>query len=75
MTAAMAYAGPFLTDDPVWTEDFAPNGTLLKLGDTITRKRYANTLEILANEGIGTFYEGDMGAYIRAAQASKATME
>jgi gamma-glutamyltranspeptidase/glutathione hydrolase len=47
----------FLVDDPVWAEDFAPNGsmqattalnmadwnsgTLLQLGDTITRKRYA----------------------------------
>lgn len=33
--------GNFLVEDPVWAEDFAPNGTLLQLGDVITRKRYA----------------------------------
>lgn len=56
--------GNFLTEDPVWAEDFAPNGTLLKLGDTITRRRYANTLETLAKEGIETFYTGAMGKSI-----------
>ncbi|CAK7265579.1 hypothetical protein SEPCBS57363_001655 [Sporothrix epigloea] len=60
MTAATSTLGTFLTDDPVWAEDFAPNGTLLRLGDTITRKRYANTLEIIARGGVATFYEGDM---------------
>ena len=30
-----------LVDDPVWAMDFAPNGTLLGLGDVMTRKRYA----------------------------------
>lgn len=33
--------GNFLVEDPIWAEDFAPNGTLLQLGDVITRKRYA----------------------------------
>lgn len=63
MTAATGTLGTFLTDDPVWAEDFAPNGTLLRLGDTITRKRYANTLETIAREGVATFYEGDMGKF------------
>lgn len=30
----------FLVEDPNWAVDFAPNGTLLGLGDTITRKRH-----------------------------------
>ncbi|CAK7205670.1 hypothetical protein SEUCBS139899_008449 [Sporothrix eucalyptigena] len=60
MASATETVGTFLTDDPVWAEDFAPNGTLLQLGDTITRKRYANTLETIAKEGVSTFYEGGM---------------
>lgn len=39
--ATQGYRGNFLVEDPVWAEDFAPNGTLLELGDVITRKRYA----------------------------------
>ena len=41
----------FLVNDPAWAIDFAPNGTLLGLGDTITRRRYADTLEAIANRG------------------------
>lgn len=36
-----AIRGEFLVEDPAWAEDFAPNGTLVQLGDLITRKRYA----------------------------------
>lgn len=39
--ATKGIRGNFLVEDPVWAEDFAPNGELLRLGDTITRKRYA----------------------------------
>lgn len=41
MQFAQEYAGNFLVDDPIWAEDFAPNGKLVELGDVITRKRYA----------------------------------
>jgi gamma-glutamyltranspeptidase / glutathione hydrolase len=50
----------FLTADPNWAVDFAPNGTLLGLGDTMTRKRYADTLETIAEFGADAFYEGKM---------------
>lgn len=33
--------GNYLVEDPIWSEDFAPNGTLLQIGDVITRQRYA----------------------------------
>jgi hypothetical protein len=33
--------GAFLVEDPQWAMDFAPNGTLVGVGDVMTRKRYA----------------------------------
>ncbi|KAK3397263.1 gamma-glutamyltranspeptidase [Sordaria brevicollis] len=56
--ASASVSDDFLTRDPVWAEDFAPNGTLLKLGDTITRKRYARTLAKIALLGADAFYNG-----------------
>lgn len=65
----------FLTNDPAWAIDFAPNGTLIKLGDTMTRKRYADTLETIANEGADAFYTGAIAkATIAALQAANGTM-
>ncbi|KAI9700145.1 MAG: hypothetical protein M1820_006927 [Bogoriella megaspora] len=48
----------FLVNDPVWAIDFAPNGTRVKLGERITRKRYADLLETVATEGPDAFYFG-----------------
>ncbi|RYO86029.1 hypothetical protein DL766_009984 [Monosporascus sp. MC13-8B] len=50
----------FLTDDPTWAVDFAPTGSRVQLGETITRKRYANTLQVIANEGVDAFYTGSI---------------
>jgi len=50
----------FLVMDPVWAEDFAPNGKLVEIGDFITRKRYADTLEEIAEQGPSAFYEGKL---------------
>ncbi|RYP13767.1 hypothetical protein DL765_006716 [Monosporascus sp. GIB2] len=50
----------FLTDDPTWAVDFAPTGSRVQLGETITRKRYANTLQVIANEGADAFYTGSI---------------
>jgi gamma-glutamyltranspeptidase/glutathione hydrolase len=58
-----------------WAEDFAPNGTTLGLGDWITRKRYANTLERIANEGAAVFYNGDMAEnLVKAVNRAKGNM-
>ncbi|CAN8101939.1 unnamed protein product [Discula destructiva] len=65
----------FLTEDPSWAVDFAPNGTLVQLGQTMTRKRYADTLETISNEGASAFYNGVIAeATIAAIQASNGTM-
>ena len=65
----------FLTKDPTWAEDFAPNGTRVGTGDTMTRKRYAYTLEALAVGGPVAFYKGELAAAtIRAIHGANGTM-
>lgn len=65
----------FLTYDETWAIDFAPNGTRVGLGDTLTRKRYANTLESIAEFGPDVFYCGAIAnATITALQKSNGTM-
>jgi gamma-glutamyltranspeptidase/glutathione hydrolase len=55
--------------------DFAPNGTLLGLGDTITRRRYADTLEAIANRGPDAFYTGPIAqTIIKTIQSNGGTM-
>jgi len=60
MNMAISGMENFLVQDPTWAIDFAPNGTLLGLGDTITRRRYADTLETIAQRGPDAFYMGPM---------------
>ncbi|KAF2133940.1 gamma-glutamyltranspeptidase [Dothidotthia symphoricarpi CBS 119687] len=65
----------FFINDPQFAFDFAPKGRLLKLNETITRKRYADTLETIATEGPDAFYTGPIAdATIRALQAANGTM-
>jgi len=67
--------GNFLTENPTWAIDFAPNGYRVKLGETITRKRYADTLEVIANEGPDAFYTGAIAkATIAALTKENGTM-
>ncbi|RDL37992.1 Uncharacterized protein BP5553_05425 [Venustampulla echinocandica] len=75
MKAATSDDNNFLVEDPNWAMDFAPNGTLLGVGDILTRKRYADTLEVIAKHGSKGFYEGDVAKYtIAALQAANGTM-
>ncbi|KZF26975.1 gamma-glutamyltransferase [Xylona heveae TC161] len=75
MKSAVAGQDNFLVNDPNWAIDFAPNGKLLGIGDTLTRKRYANTLEAIAEEGVDAFYHGPIAeSMIRAVQAANGTM-
>jgi len=65
----------FLTKDPTWAIDFAPNGTRVGLGDIMTRKRYATTLEAIAKGGADAFYTGAMAeATVAAVAKTNGTM-
>jgi gamma-glutamyltranspeptidase / glutathione hydrolase len=67
--------GKFLTDDPSWAVDFAPRGYRVKLGEIMTRRRYADTLEVIATEGVDAFYSGAIAnTTIRALRAANGTM-
>ena len=57
----------FLTKDSTWAMDFAPNGTRLGLGDVMTRKRYADTLETISLNGADVFYKDFMASTMVAA--------
>ena len=75
MASATSGTYDFLTYDETWALDFAPNGTRLGLGDIMTRKRYANTLESIAEYGPDAFYHGAIAnATITALQKSNGTM-
>jgi gamma-glutamyltranspeptidase / glutathione hydrolase len=75
MKAATAGQRDFLSQDPTWAIDFAPNGTRVDLGDRITRKRYADTLEKIAKEGAKAFYTGYIAqTMIHALQRANGTM-
>ena len=73
--SATAGVNNFLVEDPSFAIDFAPNGTLKGLGDIITRKRYADTLETIAEHGAATFYNGPIAnATIQALKATNGSM-
>lgn len=75
MNASLSPGNMFLIDDPQWSVDFAPNGTLVGLNDILTRKRYANTLEKIAEHGADAFYVGEIANYtIAALQRANGTM-
>lgn len=75
MELAVGDGEDFLSKDPNWALDFAPNGTRLGLGDTITRRRYADTLDTIAERGPDAFYTGAMAeTMINAVKAANGTM-
>ncbi|CAG8095505.1 unnamed protein product [Penicillium salamii] len=75
MESAVGDGEDFLSKNPTWAIDFAPNGTRLGLGDKITRHRYADTLEAIGKRGPDAFYSGPIAeTMINAVQAANGTM-
>ncbi|KAI0155677.1 gamma-glutamyltranspeptidase [Pestalotiopsis sp. NC0098] len=76
MAAAIGYAKwNFLVEDPSWATDFAPQGRLVRYGENMTRKRYADVLDAVAEGGAEVFYTGAIANYtIAALQADNGTM-
>jgi gamma-glutamyltranspeptidase/glutathione hydrolase len=75
MKSAIGNGEDFLSKNPTWAIDFAPNGTRVKLGDTITRRRYADTLEAIGQRGADAFYSGPIAeTMINALQNANGTM-
>ncbi|GFF33455.1 gamma-glutamyltranspeptidase 1 [Aspergillus udagawae] len=75
MKSAVGGGKDFLVENPTWALDFAPNGTRVGLGDIMTRRRYADTLETIAKKGPDAFYSGPIAeTMINALQAANGTM-
>lgn len=65
----------FFINDPAWAVDYAPNGTIIGLGDTLVQDRLATTLATIAEFGPDAFYTGPIAEYtIKALQAQNGTM-
>lgn len=65
----------FFVQDPAWSPDFAPNGTLVKRGELIYRKRYAKTLRAIAASNGTQFYTGAIAqSMIQTIQRNKGNM-
>ncbi|KDE06740.1 gamma-glutamyltransferase [Microbotryum lychnidis-dioicae p1A1 Lamole] len=66
-----ASMGAWMLEEEDWRAIFAPGGELLKEGEILRRKAYAETLETIGQQGAGVFYEGEfaesMVASVRAA--------
>lgn len=74
-STTVVFGRDIFSEDPIWAEDFAPNGTRVGKGDVMTRKRYARTLEAVAVEGPKAFYEGQLAkATIRALRKTNGSM-
>ncbi|KAI0645531.1 gamma-glutamyltranspeptidase [Trametes meyenii] len=49
---------PLMLNEPDWRAVFAPEGRLLREGETIRRTNLSRTLATIAEEGPGAFYKG-----------------
>ena len=55
--AEVLLTSQWMLNDTLWSRTYAPNGTLLGLGDIVYRPDLANTLDKIAKEGADVFYK------------------
>ncbi|PWY97475.1 gamma-glutamyltranspeptidase [Testicularia cyperi] len=55
---------PFLCTESLWAEVYCPDGKPAELGQTIKKPRFADTLELIAEQGIQPFYNGEIATDI-----------
>ena len=55
---------PLISQSKALQDIFAPNGTVLTLGDTIRRVRYAKSLRQIAKNGANEFYKGAISEHL-----------
>jgi gamma-glutamyltranspeptidase/glutathione hydrolase len=61
--------------NPTWKPDFAPNGTIVRYKEMMTRKRYADTLRNISRGGPDSFYKGYIAdTMIKAVKEAKGIM-
>ncbi|KAK9101171.1 hypothetical protein Scep_024601 [Stephania cephalantha] len=61
LSSAINSSTKMIMDDPGLRQVFAPNGKFLKVGDTCYNIELARTLEAIAEQGAGVFYNGSVG--------------
>jgi gamma-glutamyltranspeptidase/glutathione hydrolase len=66
IAADWALQTDLLKKDPAATATFLPGGRAPKAGEWFRNPDYAQTLETIASQGIGTFYGGEIGRKIIA---------
>lgn len=64
--ACLAMLGPVFTMQPDGERIYAPAGRLLEAGDTLDQPGIAAALELLADEGAGSVYDGSIAAALTA---------
>ncbi|GFF58776.1 gamma-glutamyltranspeptidase 1 [Aspergillus udagawae] len=69
MNRAVGNGKDFLLEFP-WNETFAKEGKRVKEGDLVKRKKYAETLQTIAMDGVEEFYKGKIGKSITKAVQS-----
>ena len=70
--ASFLSTSQWMLNETYWSRTYAPNGTLLGLGDIVYRPDLADTLERVANEGPDVFYTDPeiAGNIVQSVQAS-----